>query len=108
MPPVSTQNTKLGCSDVEITDLLFGNDLIKGIANTVTAIDSASKLGMDFTQSNRGGKLFPPWSGKKKRGVEREGPWARQGWHRGRQRRGRGYHKRQGAWQQRPTHHSQA
>ena len=71
-PNVNKKYRKLASSDVQITEFLFGNELKASLA----AIDSASKLGRDFTQSQRGRTFFPP-NQSKKRGMERERAWNR-------------------------------
>ena len=55
-----------------MSSLLFGNDL-KG---SLAAIDRASKLGMDFTQSRVGRRFVSPITKSvNKRGMDRQGPW---------------------------------
>ena len=102
-PSIHPKYKKLASSEVPITDYLFGDDLKTSLA----AIHSASKIGANFTQSNRGRKFFPPQSNRSKNGeVWRDRGRGRGSWSRGRvAMRGRGHHRGRVPWVQRQTHY---
>ena len=54
-PNISAKYKKLGSNEVPITQQLFGDDLNASLRD----IESASKLGREFTQSKSGRKFFP-------------------------------------------------
>lgn len=52
---INQKYKKLASGEIEISDLLFGNDL----KSVLSSIESSSKLGLSMTQSNRGRKFSP-------------------------------------------------
>ncbi|XP_070182738.1 transcriptional regulator ATRX homolog [Littorina saxatilis] len=95
---VNKKYRKLNSNDIPITDLLFGNELKASLA----AIDSASKLGNDFTQSVRGRKFFPASKNGYRENWKSRGRG--QSWPRNRPMRGRGHYRGRGPGQQRSTY----